>query len=81
MTDAEKIMCLVDGMPAPMRALVHDYGFTIVHGMICDGYRNPEELRGLLETWRERRQDEWLQTDYMRLDRGTVALLMGNPGT
>lgn len=63
--DSAKIMAVVDAMGPQFRSLVHEYGVVIVSRMHADGYENAEELRGLLETWRERRQDQWLKTDWI----------------
>jgi hypothetical protein len=49
----------------PWRALMHEYGFRIVAKMLDEGYRNVEAARDELETWRGRRQDQWLRTDYV----------------
>ena len=57
-------MTVIDAMPAAFRDLVHEYGFTIVTAMIEDGARNPDVLRADLETWRRRRQEQWLATDF-----------------
>lgn len=59
------MMHLVDAMPSLFRALVREYGLSIVHRMINDGYHDPKELNDLLETWRERRQAELLATDHI----------------
>lgn len=48
-----------------MRALVYEYGAAIVGEMIGDGYTDPGALRPVLETWRQRRQQKWLDTDYI----------------
>ena len=61
-TDSARIMKAVDRMSAPMRALVHEYGFRIVHEMRAEGYTNAKALRLILEQWRRRRQEEWLQS-------------------
>ena len=53
-------MRAVDRLSPAMRSLVHEFGFVIVTDMIADGYRDPVELRGLLETWRARRQQQFL---------------------
>jgi hypothetical protein len=58
-------MAAIDRMPQGFRALVHEYGAVIVDKMMADGYSDPDELRAVLEGWRERRQDEWLRTDYL----------------
>lgn len=63
--DAAKIMKHFDGLSRPMRALAYEYGYKIVTAMIDDGYKNAKELKPLLETWRERRQEEWLNTNYV----------------
>jgi len=59
-----QIMSQIDRMSKPMRELVREFGFKIVRDMIDDGYRNARELRPLLETWRERRQEMQLETIY-----------------
>lgn len=60
------IMPTIDLMPMFMRMLVYEYGFSIVLAMINDGYDDPTELRSLLETRRQRKQAEWLVTDYVQ---------------
>jgi hypothetical protein len=60
MTDSDRVMTAVDKLSPAMRALVHDFGFVIVRDMINDGYRDPAELRPLLDGWRARRQTELL---------------------
>jgi hypothetical protein len=63
--NARANMRAVDKLSPAFRDLVHEFGLVIVAGMINDGYDNPAELRLVLETWRERRQSEWLMTDYI----------------
>jgi hypothetical protein len=63
--DARANMRAVDSLKPAFRDLVHEFGLVIVAGMINDGYDDPVELRRALETWRERRQREWLETDYV----------------
>lgn len=62
------IMSRIDAMKPAMRALVHEFGFVIVAKSLDLAGRsvNADALRSDLETWRERRQEEWLRTDYMR---------------
>lgn len=60
-----EVMRFVDALPAAMRGLVHEFGVKIVEAMYGEGYHDAEELRGLLETWRDRRQAQWLATDYV----------------
>jgi hypothetical protein len=55
----------IDGLAPPMRDLVHEFGFAIVAAMINDGYYDAVELRGILKTRLDRRQNEWLATDYI----------------
>ena len=50
----------LDRMPPQWRALVHEFGWTVVAGMIADGHRNATALRGELEEWRLRQQESWL---------------------
>jgi hypothetical protein len=59
------VMRRIDRMPKKMRALVHEYGYVIVNAMIDDGYNDPTALEDLLVTWRSRRQEAWLLTDYV----------------
>jgi hypothetical protein len=59
------VMDRIDRMPRAMRALVREYGYVIVNAMMEEGYRDPFELAELLETWRVRRQDEWLATNFI----------------
>jgi hypothetical protein len=59
------VMSAIDGMRPEMRALVREFGFTIVADMISEGYTTAKELRPVLETWRERRQEQWLATNYI----------------
>jgi hypothetical protein len=63
--DPAVVMCRIDRMPKKMRALVHEYGYVIVSAMIDEGYRDPTELEDLLITWRCRRQEQWLETNYI----------------
>jgi len=58
-------MKFVDALEAPMRALVGEFGPTVVHGMFVDGHRDAKKLRPILEAWRARRQEKWLATDYI----------------
>jgi hypothetical protein len=62
--DAIRVMHAVDGMPVGFRALVHEFGAGIVDRMMADGYNDPAALRTILEGWRDRRQQQWLSTDY-----------------
>jgi hypothetical protein len=57
-----KIMREVDRMPAPFRALVHEYGFVIVFEMRLEGYKDPEQLRPVLDAWRRRKEQERLDS-------------------
>jgi hypothetical protein len=63
--DSDVVMRRIDRMPKKMRALVHEYGYVIVNAMIDDGYNDPTELADLLTTWRSRRQEQWLETNYI----------------
>ena len=60
-----EIMAYVDSLSKPMRDLVREYGLKIVSDMIAEDYTKPDELADLLETWRERRQEQWLDTTYI----------------
>ncbi len=60
------IMRTMDERVSPaFRALMHEYGFQIVAQSMDDGARNPDVLRADLEAWRDRRQQQWLATDYV----------------
>lgn len=63
--DPAEIFQVIDNWPKALRELVYEYGFVIVEAMVDDGYSNPRELRGYLETWRSRRQEGWLASDYI----------------
>ncbi len=65
--ESAAIMAQIDAMRPEFRALVHEYGFVMVAGMINDGYDDPLALREALETWRERRQKQWLATDFVTM--------------
>jgi len=62
--DSVKVMAAIDAMTPPFRALVHEFGAVIVSRMIGEGYANANELRDVLNTWRHRRQEELLKTDF-----------------
>lgn len=57
-------MALLDAMPPDWRALAYEYGLKIVHAMYCEG-GGIDAVRSDLEEWRERRQRDWLRTDYL----------------
>ena len=63
--DSAKIMAVVDAMAPQFRSLVHEFGVVIVSRMQAEGYDDANVLRNVLETWRERRQDQWLKTDWI----------------
>ena len=67
------IMRAVDQMPVDFRALVHEYGVKIVDAMMAEGYSDAAELRDVLETWRERRQREWLSAIPFKVNQGLNA--------
>jgi hypothetical protein len=50
----------IDRLPANWRALVHEFGWTIVDAMRADGHRSADKLRPELEAWRVRQQENWL---------------------
>lgn len=63
--DSVELMHWIDSLNRPMRALVHEFGVTIVAAMVEEGYTNAAELRDILEVWRDRRQEQWLATNYI----------------
>ncbi len=58
--DAIKNMTAMDRLPADVRGLINEFGFSIVRAMWNDGHRNAAKLREELETWRERQQEKRL---------------------
>jgi hypothetical protein len=58
--ESARVMSAVDRMKPKFRTLVHEYGAVIVSRMVAEGYTDPDRLRAELETWRSRRQDEWM---------------------
>ena len=58
-------MAVVDAMKPEFRSLVHEFGVVIVSRMAAEGYDDADVLRDALETWRERRQETWLKTDWL----------------
>jgi hypothetical protein len=63
--DSRANMAAVDQLPSAFRPLVYEYGLVIVVNMFNEGYEDAAELRPILENWRERRQQQWLATDYV----------------
>jgi hypothetical protein len=59
------LMETLDGLKETERKLVHEYGATIVINLINEGYSDLR-LKSILESWRRRRQEDWLNTDYGR---------------
>ena len=69
--DAIANMAAVDKLPAPWRPLVAEFGLSIVIALWNDGARNAQVAQRDLETWRERRQEQWLgEIPYPRLSSG-----------
>ena len=65
--DAVAIMKHIDRMAPWMRELVREYGYAIIRAILdeSDGELDPFNLADQLQTWRERRQEQWLATDYV----------------
>lgn len=61
--EIERMMDDIDSQPKAIRALVHEFGVSIVARMLDDGYTNAKELRDILRVWRDRRQDELLKLE------------------
>jgi hypothetical protein len=55
----------IDRMPKATRALVREYGYTIVKALLDDGNRDPFEMAEMLQEWRRRRQEAWLETNFI----------------
>lgn len=66
--DSLAVMRPLDDLHPAFRALVHEYGAVIVLRMIAEGYMKPEQLRPVLETWRERRQELVGTPEYLRIN-------------
>ena len=60
-----ELMAAIDALSPRLRALVHEYGVKIVLGLMDDCGDDPDDLEPLLAAWRQRRQEEWLRTDYI----------------
>jgi hypothetical protein len=56
-----------DKLSKPFRMLVHEFGLLIVLALIddADGKLNPLDVFDQLVVWRERKQEQWLKTDYI----------------
>lgn len=67
------IMATVDDLAKEQRELVYEYGLTIVAGLIEEGCSESEQLAEVLAIWRERRQAQWLATDYIKPRRDRIA--------
>jgi len=63
--DSRQNMAAVDQLPQSFRPLVYEYGLVIVVQMWNDGYTDAATLHPMLETWRQRRQAQWMATDYI----------------
>jgi hypothetical protein len=64
--ESVEMMTWIDGRSRPTRKLIHEFGFVIVGEMIADGFDGSVgELLDILTTWRERRQEAWLQTNFI----------------
>jgi hypothetical protein len=65
--DSVLIMDHIDRMKPWMRALVREYGYLIIREILADadGPLDPFQLADQLQTWRERRQEAWLATNYI----------------
>lgn len=61
----EYLMEQIDALRPGVRALLNEYGTNIVGAMIADGYETVRDLKQPLESWRRKRQEEWLATDYI----------------
>jgi hypothetical protein len=59
------LMERIDRMSKPLRALVREYGYTIVQALLDDGHKDPFEMSEMLSTWRGRRQEQWLETNFI----------------
>jgi hypothetical protein len=59
------MMDYIDNLPKAVRALIREYGFVVVTGLLDDGHANPLEMAELLEEWRRRRQEQCLETNYI----------------
>jgi ABC-type sulfate transport system substrate-binding protein len=62
--DAVHVMTVVDSLAPDYRALVHEFGVTIVT-QIMDEAGSVAEAREMLNYWRNQRQEQWLSTNYV----------------
>lgn len=63
--DSLAIMSEIDHMPAKWRALVHEFGFVIVRALRQGGL-SADDAEFELLMLRDRKQREWLSTNYVR---------------
>lgn len=62
--NSRALMSIIDGLPKPWRALVHEYGFKAV--MQCREEGNSlEDAEDALWMQRSSRQAQWLSTNYI----------------
>lgn len=55
-----EIMRSMDRLSPPWRALIHEFGWSIVRDMRLDGHCDAAKLREDLIAWRKCRQEAWL---------------------
>lgn len=63
--DSVELMAQIDALPPEVREMVYEFGFAIVAALIGDGVHDPGRMEELLHNWRERRQAQWLATNYI----------------
>lgn len=65
--DSVAMMNHIDGMKPWLRALVREYGYMIIRDVLAEaeGPLDPFVLADQLQTWRERRQEQWLNTNFV----------------
>lgn len=63
--ERQALMEQIDDLDPGVCALLNEYGTNIVGAMLADGYNTVDQLELPLRSWRDRRQSEWLQTNYI----------------
>lgn len=63
--DSVELMAQIDELPAEVREMIYEFGFAIVAALINQGVNDPDRMDELLHNWRERRQAQWLATNYI----------------
>lgn len=64
---SQEIMYAVNNLSPAWRRLVYEFGFSIVQAMHDEmETKDSRAARVMLNVWRQRRQEQWLSTDYLK---------------